>query len=288
MQNEREVQLRESLLDSHTQDLSIEVQKRPPRDSKRTKRPDSAWFVFDDLSLQQAEDLLRQHGNHASYLVSHFHDPKSYQLTIRFDDDQGSVFKHYSIGISGRQLVVEGIQGQYRCLEDAITAVQEKLDHKLVPIFYEYNCETCDYELSESADLPPDYKPAQRFPEAPRKPLPLIVPIRPTIRRLQLGSSRDRALRDNTQEESQSSVTEDQNHGCCWKTWHTDPQGKWYKPHKAGYLTSIVLVIGWIFFILLFGWIVLLALILVGILVSCAYLLNFICTGRCSIDDEDD
>ena len=38
-----EVQLRESLLDSHTHDLSIEVQKRPPRDSKRTKRPDSAW-----------------------------------------------------------------------------------------------------------------------------------------------------------------------------------------------------------------------------------------------------
>ena len=26
------------------------------------------------------------------------------------------------------------------------------------------DCETCDYELSESADLPPDYKPAQRFP----------------------------------------------------------------------------------------------------------------------------
>ena len=40
--------------------------------------------------------------------------------------------------------------------------------------------------------------------EAPRKPLPLIMPIRPTLRRLQLGSSRDRALRDNTQEESQS------------------------------------------------------------------------------------
>ena len=40
--------------------------------------------------------------------------------------------------------------------------------------------------------------------EAPRKPLPLIVPIRPTIRRLQLGSSRNRALQENSQEESQS------------------------------------------------------------------------------------
>ena len=31
-------------------------------------------------------------------------------------------------------------------------------------ISIQLDCETCDYELSESADLPPDYKPAQRFP----------------------------------------------------------------------------------------------------------------------------
>ena len=51
---------------------------------------------------------------------------------------------------------------------------------------------------------------------------------------------------------------------------------------------AVFLVVGWIFFLLIFGWIVLLALILVGILVLCAYVLNFICTGRCSIDDDDD
>lgn len=77
------------------------------------------------------------------------------------------------------------------------------------------------------------------------------------------------------------------NRGCCWKLWHTDPAGKWYKPHKAGPCTAMLLIIGWIWFLLLFGWIILLALFLVGILVSCAYLLNFICTGRCSIDDDD-
>lgn len=51
---------------------------------------------------------------------------------------------------------------------------------------------------------------------------------------------------------------------------------------------AILLIIGWFFFLLLFGWIVALALLLVGVLVVCAYALNFMCTGRCSIDDDDD
>ncbi len=42
-------------------------------------------FMFDNLSTQQSEDLLRQHGGHCFYLVSHFLDPQSYQMTIRFE-----------------------------------------------------------------------------------------------------------------------------------------------------------------------------------------------------------
>lgn len=80
----------------------------------------------------------------------------------------------------------------------------------------------------------------------------------------------------------------DADHGCLWRSCHTDPGGHWYKPHKAGPCMAVLLVMGWIIFLLIFGWIVLLALILVGILVLCAYVLNFICTGRCSIDDDDD
>ena len=76
--------------------------------------------------------------------------------------------------------------------------------------------------------------------------------------------------------------------GCCWNACHTDPAGHWYKPHKAGPVMAILLIIGWILFLVLFGWVVALALILILVLVMCAYTLNFICTGRCSIDDEDD
>ena len=40
-------------------------------------------YVFDNLSCDQAEDLLRQHGERGTYLISHFHDPESYGLSIR-------------------------------------------------------------------------------------------------------------------------------------------------------------------------------------------------------------
>ena len=82
-------------------------------------------------------------------------------------------------------------------------------------------------------------------------------------------------------------LSEERNHGCCWKAFHTDPQGAWYKPHKAGLITGFILVIGWILFIVFFGWIVALALILVFILIIFAYILNFICTGRCKIEEDE-
>ena len=40
-------------------------------------------YVFDNLSCDQAEDLLWQHGEDGMYLVSHFHDPESYGMSIR-------------------------------------------------------------------------------------------------------------------------------------------------------------------------------------------------------------
>ena len=40
-------------------------------------------YVFDNLSCDQAEDLLWQHGEDGTYLVSHFHDPESYGMSIR-------------------------------------------------------------------------------------------------------------------------------------------------------------------------------------------------------------
>ena len=40
-------------------------------------------YVFDNLSCDQAEDLLRQHGNHQTYLIVHHLDPESYGLSIR-------------------------------------------------------------------------------------------------------------------------------------------------------------------------------------------------------------
>ena len=76
--------------------------------------------------------------------------------------------------------------------------------------------------------------------------------------------------------------------GCCWKAFHTDVNGKWYKPHKAGPVTAILLVIGWILFLVLFGWIVGLALILVVILICFAYIFNFMCTGRCKVEEIEE
>ena len=49
---------------------------------------------------------------------------------------------------------------------------------------------------------------------------------------------------------------------------------------------AILLTIGWIIFLVFFGWIVGLALILVFILVMFAYCVNFICTGRCQVEEE--
>ena len=74
---------------------------------------------------------------------------------------------------------------------------------------------------------------------------------------------------------------------CCWKAFHTDVNGKWWKPHKAGPVTAVLLVIGWILFVVFLGWIVLMALILVAILICFSYCCNFICTGKCQIDDEE-
>jgi hypothetical protein len=135
--------------------------------------------------------------------------------------------------------------------------------------------------VSSEIEVPPDYNPAQKYPEAPRRALPVIIPIRPTLRRLQAA-----ALREETQSRSITEV--EQQTGFWWKACHTDIDGHWYKPHKAGPCMALLLVVGWIVFLLLFGWIIALALVLVGLLVLCAYGLNFACTGRCSIDDDDD
>lgn len=77
-------------------------------------------------------------------------------------------------------------------------------------------------------------------------------------------------------------------HGCCWKAFHTDVNGKWYKPHKAGLVTGCLLLVGWVFFLVLFGWIVGLALLLVLCLILCACLYNYICTGRCEATEEEE
>lgn len=77
------------------------------------------------------------------------------------------------------------------------------------------------------------------------------------------------------------------NHGCCWKAFHTDVNGKWYKPHKAGPVAGCLLVVGWVLFLVLFGWIVGLALLLVLLMIGCASLYNFICTGRCAVEEEE-
>lgn len=77
-------------------------------------------------------------------------------------------------------------------------------------------------------------------------------------------------------------------HDCCWKAFHTDVNGKWFMPHKAGPITGCLLVIGWIIFLILFGWMVALALLLVLFLTLCACFVNFICTGNCRVDEDDE
>ena len=103
------------------------------------------------------------------------------------------------------------------------------------------------------------------------------------------SSQGGRRYRDGDSEGvSGDSEGEPVHHGCCWKAFHTDPAGAWYKPHKAGCVTGALLVLGWIVFLVLFGWIIALALILVFVLVIFAYILNFFCTGRCEIDEDSD
>eukprot|EP00731_Ephydatia_muelleri_P017806 Em0010g904a len=246
-----------------------------------------ASYVFDDLSFKQAEDMLRRHGNNGVYLVSHFHDPESFGVSIRLREGEEVVYKHYPVCIAGQQLYADGVSGAFRNVDDVVEAIEEHVSSKLTPIF---NLEekSNDLSLTLSCDEPPpEYNKASKFPVAAKQHLPLIVPIRPTLRRM-MGSL-DPNSSSSMPEELDSNVprVDISNHSCCWKTFHTDPEGAWYKPHKAGIVTAIFLVLGWIVFLALFGWIIALALILVFILVMCAYLLNFICTGRCQIEEDD-
>ena len=50
---------------------------------KCTLRRGCGSYVFDDLSFKQAEDMLRLHGENGTYLVSHFHDPESFAVSVR-------------------------------------------------------------------------------------------------------------------------------------------------------------------------------------------------------------
>jgi hypothetical protein len=249
---------------------------------------DAAWYVFDNLSCDQAEDMLRRHGDDGSYLVSHFHDPESYGLSIRLSEGGMEVYKHYSICIREGNFQLENSQDPYKTIEQVVSCVQEKMKpEKLVPIFHRYNCETCDYSITMSTDEPPTYTQAKSYPEAAKKALPLIVPIRPTLRRMMGGGSAEERFSGFEDEETTTAPEEERPHGCCWKVFHTDPGGAWYKPHKAGPVTAIFLIFGWILFLILCGWIVALAMILVFILIGFAYVFNFICTGRCQIEEDD-
>ena len=77
-------------------------------------------------------------------------------------------------------------------------------------------------------------------------------------------------------------------HDCCWKAFHTDVNGRWYKPHKAGPVMAGLLVVGWILFLVFFGWVVGLALLLVLLLTLCACFVNFLCTGKCQVEDDSE
>lgn len=86
--------------------------------------------MFDDLSFKQAEDMLRRHGNNGVYLVSHFHDPESFGVSIRLRyfirtfllllvytpphlrlcrEGEEVVYKHYPVCIAGQQLYADGV-----------------------------------------------------------------------------------------------------------------------------------------------------------------------------------
>ena len=39
-------------------------------------------YMFDDLSYEQAEELLSQHGKAGTYLISHFHETDTYSLSV--------------------------------------------------------------------------------------------------------------------------------------------------------------------------------------------------------------
>ena len=47
-------------------------------------------------------------------------------------------------------------------------------------------------------------------------------------------------------------------------------------------------MIGWVIFLVLFGWLFALAIILVLGLVLCACLINFIATGRCDVMEDEE
>ena len=94
--------------------------------------------MFDNLSCDQAEDLLRRHGDEGSYLVSHFHDPESYGLSIRlslvererennsmvwlsYREGGVEVYKHYSICIKEGNFQLENAVSVYSLFAIIVT-----------------------------------------------------------------------------------------------------------------------------------------------------------------------
>ena len=70
--------------------------------------------------------------------------------------------------------------------------------------------------------------------------------------------------------------------GCFHRLCHCDPAGHWWKPHKAGPCMAVLLVIGWILFLLFFGWAVAIFMLFGLLLLGIMYLVNFICTCSCT------
>lgn len=51
---------------------------------------------------------------------------------------------------------------------------------------------------------------------------------------------------------------------------------------------ACLLIVGWILFLVFFGWVVGLALLLVLLLTLCACCINFMCTGKCQVEDSNE
>jgi hypothetical protein len=240
-------------------------------------------YVFENLTDEQAEKVLRSHGSNGVFLVTMNTENQHCYVYLLLSHDEGGEGKcvryHLQQVKNGFLMHLQDTSVAGNTITEAVDGLCHYFASKglpLQPVFGNLDSGAAEKSLSFSViSPPPEYSAGQRYPDAPRKKLPTIKDIHSSLMQTIATNS--------TSYGSITSTTVKRNEpGCFHRLCHCDPAGHWWKPHKAGPCMAVLLVIGWILFLLFFGWAVAIFMLFGLLLLGIMYLVNFICTCSCT------